>query len=183
MSLRFLVVGGSAEICRPRGPNGVELNRKALAMTSIEYQDRSVCHATAMRKAARKLTLLYDNALASSGLTVNQYSLLVETMRHRTRALTVTELAQAMVMDRSGLLHTLKPLVRDGYLRLVVNPADGRSRQIVPTSKGKDLQKKASQAWSRAQKQFRDSFGSTEAEKLQATLLSIAHDDRLASVD
>jgi DNA-binding MarR family transcriptional regulator len=144
------------------------------------HNDPSICSATALRKATRRVTQLYDSALAPAGLTVNQYSLLVELSRSRTHAPTVTELAALMVMDRSGLGHTLEPLIRDGFISLAVNPADARSKQVVITAKGKALQKKASVLWSRAQEKFRAVIGTANAIELQSTLLSIAHDESLA---
>jgi len=149
-------------------------------MPTKSHKDPSVCSATALRKAMRRVTQLYDSALAPAGLTVNQYSLLVELSRSRDLAPTVTELAAMMVMDRSGLGHTLGPLIRDGLIALAVNPADARSRQVVMTAKGKALQKKASLLWSRAQETFRAAVGTANAIELQSTLLSIAHDESLA---
>jgi DNA-binding MarR family transcriptional regulator len=148
-------------------------------MPMRSHNDPSICSATALRKATRRVTQLYDNALAPAGLTVNQYSLLVELSRDGKRSPTVTELAALMVMDRSGLGHTLGPLIRDGYISLALNPADARSRQVVITAKGKALRKKASPLWSRAQEKFRATVGNAYAAELQSALLSIAHDDRL----
>lgn len=144
-------------------------------MPTGSYQDESNCSATSLRKASRRVTLLYDGVLAPAGLTVTQYGLLAELVRKGNSPPTVTELAKSMVMDRSGLLHTLGPLIRDGYISLVVNPVDGRSRQVVITQEGKALQRKASLLWSRAQAKFREAVGSAEAEKLHSALLRIAH--------
>lgn len=84
-----------------------------------------------------------------------------------------------MVMDRSGLGHTLHPLQRDGFIVLSVDVRDARSRQVALTARGKALQRKAAALWARAQKRFADVVGSGEAAKLQATLLAIAHDECL----
>ena len=143
--------------------------------------DNSICSATALRKASRRLTLLYDSALAPTGLSVTQYGLLTELVRRGDDTPTVTELAEAMVMDRSGLGHTLGPLERDGLVALAVNKRDGRSRHVVLTLRGNALQKKAQTLWARVQRRFTDTIGAREASNLQTILLSIAHDDRLAT--
>ncbi len=148
-------------------------------MADDKHVDNSVCSATALRKATRRLTQLYDSALAPAGVTVTQFALLTELVRRAENAPTVTELADAMVMDRSGLGHTLGPLERDGFIALVMNDKDARSRHVVLTLRGQALQKKARSLWARAQKQFTDAIGIREAKILQAALLSIAHDDRL----
>src|SRR6266849_10696702 len=148
-------------------------------MADDEHVDDSVCSATALRKATRRLTQLYDSALAPAGVTVTQFALLTELVKRAENAPTVTELADAMVMDRSGLGHTLGPLERDGFIALAVNGKDARSRHVVLTVRGKALQKKAHALWEKAQKQFTDAIGIQEAKILQVALLSIAHDDRL----
>ena len=86
-----------------------------------------------------------------------------------------------MVMDRSGLGHTLIPLERDGLVALAVNSSDARSRHVVLTVRGKALQKKATAMWARAQRTFANVVGRREAAKLQSTLLAIAHDARLSA--
>jgi DNA-binding MarR family transcriptional regulator len=152
------------------------------SMSRVNHGDKSVCHASALRKASRRLSQLYDAALAPAGLTITQYGLLTEVLRRGDEVPTVTELAAAMVMERTGLGHTLNPLERDGYIAMVVNPKDARSRHVVLTVRGKTLQAKAAKLWLQAQKKFGDVIGSSEAKKLQETLLSIAHDDRLEAL-
>ena len=153
--------------------------RKAFPM-NLNHGDKSVCHAMALRKASRRLSQMYDAALAPVGLTITQYGLLTEVLKRGEKAPTVTELAAAMVMERSGLGHTLGPLERDGYIVLWVNAEDARSRHVVLTVRGKTLQAKASKLWLQAQSKFAEVVGSNEAKKLQETFLSIAHDDRLS---
>jgi DNA-binding MarR family transcriptional regulator len=151
-------------------------------MSRVNHGDKSVCHASALRKASRRLSQLYDAALAPAGLTITQYGLLTEVLRRGDEVPTVTELAEAMVMERTGLGHTLNPLERDGYIAMVVNPKDARSRHVVLTVRGKALQAKAAKLWLQAQRKFGDVIGGSEAKKLQETLLSIAHDDRLEAL-
>jgi DNA-binding MarR family transcriptional regulator len=40
------------------------------------------------------------------------------------------DLAAALVLDRSALAHNLKPLERDGFVAVVVDPADKRNRLV-----------------------------------------------------
>jgi DNA-binding MarR family transcriptional regulator len=151
-------------------------------VTSRRHEDQSRCSATALRKASRRLSQLYDGALAPAGLTVTQFGLLAELDRRGAAAPTLTELASAMVMDRSGLGHTLGPLERDGYIAIVADADDRRWRRIVMTAQGRALHKKARVLWEKAQKRFAEVIGAGEVEKLRSRLLAIAHDDRLASL-
>ena len=144
------------------------------------HGDLTRCSATALRKATRRVTQLYDDMLQPTGLTVTQYGLMTEILRRGPNSPTVTELADAMVMDRSGLGHTLRPLERDGYVALVQDKADGRQRSVVVTELGRRLHRKATALWEQAQQRFVEVVGRDERASLQARLLAIAHDERLA---
>src|ERR1700733_12168960 len=99
--------------------------------------EESPCCATAMRKASRRLTQLYDDALTPSGLRSTQYAILAELHRLIRQPPTMAELAQSLVMDRSALGHNLRPLERDGLLVLQEGEEDRRRRHVVMTERGK----------------------------------------------
>jgi DNA-binding MarR family transcriptional regulator len=153
------------------------LNQEKLM--KLDHGDLTRCSATALRKAMRRVTQLYDDTLRPVGLTVTQYALMTEILRRGSNAPTVTELADAMVMDRSGLGHTLRPLERDGYVALVQHKEDGRQRGVVLTKSGRAMQRKATPLWENAQRRVVEVVGRDERADLQMKLLAIAHDDRL----
>jgi len=138
------------------------------------------CTATAARKATRRLTQLYDDALGPSGLRSTQVAILAELDLRAGDPPTMRELAESLVMDRSSLGHTLRPLERDGLIAFEQSAEDRRRQYVALTRAGKAKFRAASRLWEVAQKRFEDVFGEPEAAKLRATLLSIAHDDRLA---
>jgi DNA-binding MarR family transcriptional regulator len=140
------------------------------------------CNATALRKAQRRLTQLYDTALEASGLRSTQLTILVELSGRAEQPPTMAELAAALVMDRSALGHNLRPLERDGLIVLQEGDADRRLRHVVLTSKGRHKCQEAVRCWHRAQERFEQVFGRAEAAALRATLLRIAHDERLATL-
>ncbi len=76
----------------------------------------SLCHCAVLRKASRRISHTYDTALAPSGLKTTQFSLLAAISQTEDAPLTMKELAEAMVMDRSTLGHNLRPLERDGFV-------------------------------------------------------------------
>ncbi|HEY4253888.1 MAG TPA: MarR family transcriptional regulator [Roseomonas sp.] len=139
------------------------------------------CFATAVRKASRRLTQLYDDALAPSGLRSTQFSILAE-LATRGKAPTLTELAEAMVSDRSALGHALRPLVRDGFVALERDRADGRAQRIVLTGDGRDKCGEGLVQWRAAQQAIIGLYGDAWAESLRAAVLTIAHDDRFGSL-
>ncbi|TSD87972.1 MarR family transcriptional regulator [Mycobacterium sp. KBS0706] len=132
-----------------------------------------------MRKASRRVTQLYDDALAPTGLRSTQFAILAELHELADKPPTLAELAAALVIDRSALGHNLRPLERDGLITLQESPKDRRRRHIVMTEQGRALLQQALGLWMAAQDRFHAVFGRREAEMLRNALLDIAYDDRL----
>ena len=130
------------------------------------------CNVTALRKAARRLSQLYDSMLAPTGLRSTQRAILVNVARHGSP--TMSELAAALVLDRSALNHNLKPLERDGLLRVTVDPDDRRSRRIQLSKRGEAKLKESLEGWEHAQQRFEAAFGTRESAALRASLQLIA---------
>src|SRR3979490_366798 len=93
------------------------------------------CHCTELRKASRRISQLYDTALAPSGLKTTQRAILAEI--GRSEPTRVGRLAAALVMDSGGLAHTLKPLTREKLVTIAVDPQDRRNRLISLTRLGR----------------------------------------------
>ena len=142
----------------------------------------SPCIATAMRKASRRLSQLYDDALAPSGLRATQYAMLSELERRSKKPPTMHELSDAMVMDRSALGHNLRPLERDGLIALEESKEDRRRRYVVLTAQGRAKHREAKRLWQIAQGRFEEVYGKSEAADLRAILLAIALEERLATL-
>jgi DNA-binding MarR family transcriptional regulator len=134
--------------------------------------EAGICNGTALRKATRRVSQLYDSVLAPSGLRSTQRSLLVHIAR--AGAPTMGELAAALVLDRSALAHNLKPLERDGLVAILVDPQDKRSRLVELTALGKAKLDESMALWRNAQHRFETAFGPDEAGALRAALAVIA---------
>jgi DNA-binding MarR family transcriptional regulator len=129
------------------------------------------CSCSALRQAARRVTKLYDEALAPAGLGLNQYSILAKLERLGPRPL--GELAAFLVMDRSTLGHLLRPLEKRGLVRLEVPEQDRRSRAIALTPAGRELVEKARPLWAEAERRFEGAFGREAAHDLRVVLKRI----------
>lgn len=140
------------------------------------------CTATAMRKATRRLTQLYDDALEGCGLRSTQFTIVAELDLRRKSPPTMAELAGILVLDRSALGHNLQPLLRDGLVVLEEDTADRRRRYVTLTAKGRAKMTVAMKLWQAAEDRFDSVFGASGAAGLRATLLRIARDDRLATL-
>jgi DNA-binding MarR family transcriptional regulator len=140
------------------------------------------CFVGAARKASRRLTQFYDDALEPCGLRSTQYSILSELARFASPP-TLAELASALVSDRSAVGHNLRPLIRDGYLALERRAEDRRERRIVLTPQGQLKSREARALWQAAQDEFLAVYGEYHSESLRAALLGIAYDTRLGRTE
>jgi DNA-binding MarR family transcriptional regulator len=140
------------------------------------------CNVTAIRKASRRLTQLYDEALRPVGLRSTQYSILAELTANAGNPPTMRQLADSLIMDRSALGHAVRPLIRNELLALEESPADRRSRLITVTPKGWDLFRRAQLSWQEVQDHVAAAMGDGQAESLRAALLAVAANDRLLSM-
>ena len=128
----------------------------------------SLCSCTALRKASRRISQLYDVAFSPSGLSTNQRSILAEISR--SPPMRVGKLAEALVMDQGALAHTLKPLVRDGLVESTIDPSDRRQRLISLTDAGMTRLIAAEELWASAQDCFETAFGKTESDILRSAM-------------
>lgn len=138
------------------------------------------CYATAMRKASRRLTALYDEVMAPSGLRSTQYAILRTITA--SSPISINELGEALVMDRSAVGHSLRPLQRDGLISLDRDSTDRRSVNVTLTAEGRRRFEEATVFWRSAQERVAEVMGSRQADQLRGRLLRLAGDDRLASL-
>jgi DNA-binding MarR family transcriptional regulator len=141
-------------------------------MSDIEPE---ICNCAALRQAARRVTKIYDDALAPSGLGVNQFSILARLSL--VGPSTIQDLARLLVMDRSTLGHLLRPLEKRGLATLKISDQDRRSRILALTPAGEAAVARARPLWAAAQRRFEGTFGKEAAVELRAVLKEIATAD------
>jgi DNA-binding MarR family transcriptional regulator len=141
----------------------------------------SQCNCTALRKASRRISQLYDAALAPSGLKTTQRAILAQISR--SEPTTVGKLAEALVMDSGALAHTLKPLERDGLVDVAVDPDDRRNRLITLTQRGRAKLAETDALWAKAQRGFEAGFGRAESESLREALRLLTLDGFAATFE
>ncbi|MEJ5975154.1 MarR family transcriptional regulator [Novosphingobium sp. PS1R-30] len=122
------------------------------------------CACTALRKASRAVTRLYDERLATHGMTTTQFAIL----RNLSRAdgeMPLSRLAERLVMDRTSLYRTLTPIERAGWITLDSGP--GRSKLARLTDAGRAVMQGAESDWEAAQE---DLLGEVPVHEWQALL-------------
>lgn len=147
---------------------------------SQPLRSTSPCIAAALRAAARRLTLLYDEVMAPSGLRVTQFNILAELERRDAAPPTVGELAEILTMERSALGQTLRPLQRDGLIVLGHDDCDGRRRPVQLTKTGKAMVAKALPYWQKAHATFASCVGDAALSDLRHVLRDVAENPRIS---
>ena len=147
---------------------------RAQASQPAEYGS---CACFNLRKAARAVTQLFDRHLQPSGLRITQFSILAAL--HSQTPITVTRLAQALVMDRTTVTRDLGPLEREGFVR-IGEGADRRTRAVTLTARGRKVFAKAVPLWERAQSRMVEGLGQEKFQDLLgefARVLAVARGD------
>jgi DNA-binding MarR family transcriptional regulator len=146
----------------------------AIGKTVDDEAGETLCNCAAIRQAARRVTRLYDQALAPFGLRITQYPVL--SWLASAGPMTMSVLADRMVMDRATLGHNLRPLEAQGLVTLTKGE-DRRSRVVTLTLLGRQKLREARTAWDTAQGMFEAAFGSEDAAALRATMVRLARLD------
>lgn len=129
------------------------------------------CACANLRSTTRLVTQFYDGFLQPSGLQTSQYSLLTRLARFE--AISLSQFAQVMVMDRTTLTRNLEPLIRRGLVARVQGQ-DQRMRMIQITPQGRDLQATARPLWEQAQARIVGAFGSERFQALIGELAAVS---------
>jgi DNA-binding MarR family transcriptional regulator len=120
------------------------------------------CTCFKLRNLARRVTALYDQALAGAGITVTQYAILTVLVaaRRAHEPVRVTELARRLQADRTTLKRALDPLL-DAGLIAIERPQDGdaRVKTVTITSAGLQRRRSAAPLWRKAQAQLDKALG------------------------
>lgn len=128
------------------------------------------CTCGRLRRAARALTQLYDDAMAPTGLRITQFSLLRTVARDgKTR---ISDLAATLLLDRTALSRNLDPLLARGLLA-VAPGHDARTREVALTRSGATALKSAMPFWKRAQAEVEKRLGGDRVDALIATLADV----------
>jgi DNA-binding MarR family transcriptional regulator len=126
-----------------------------------------MCTCGELRKAARAVTMLYDNAVKSSGLQSTQFSLLHVISKNDT--IRISELAAKMGTDRTTLTRNLAILERDGLIK-VSEGTDHRTRIVTATQKGRGAVVRAIPLWNEVQHKVKQKMGESSWQGLMRSL-------------
>lgn len=130
------------------------------------------CICAVMRKAGRILTGRYDRCLKPSGLKLTQYSMLANIERNPD--MSVSELAELLVMDQTTVTRNLRVLEKLGYIRLGSDKNDHRIKRIRISQAGTSKMDEARPLWKEAQSETEEILGGKNIESLLDSLRKLA---------
>jgi DNA-binding MarR family transcriptional regulator len=142
------------------------------------------CTCSRVRVLARRLTGLYDAALAAHGLTVTQYATLVALARGEA-PLAVSELARRLQMDRTTTSRLVGPLELAGWVARGSDraPGDARARPLRITAKGRRVLQAANPAWHAVQARVDALLGETLKQTLHRATRSAGQALAVAAIE
>ena len=128
------------------------------------------CSAGRLLRAARVLTRHYDDALRPVGITITQFGLLKVIQRLEPES--ISDIAQALDIDRTTLSRNLKPLEKAG---LVFRGSEGESRRrrVLLTTLGVAKLEEAQPFWQAAQDRVEEVLGDAKLQDLYGALSMI----------
>jgi DNA-binding MarR family transcriptional regulator len=142
-------------------------NRSLFYVMHMHHESPPACVCTTLRKAARAVTRVYDDALGESGININQFAILRHLDRQGPQPL--SRLAETLVMDRTSLYRALRPLEREGWVA-IADAEVGRARIVTLTEAGRIEMAAAAEAWHDAQDRMVEAIGPASWSALQASL-------------
>jgi DNA-binding MarR family transcriptional regulator len=125
------------------------------------------CTCFRIRSAARRVTQIYSQHLAPTGLKISQFSLLGFVVSEGPVAM--GRLAALLETDRTTLTRNLKPLLAGGLVEGAASD-DKRRRDLVATAAGRALFRRAWPLWAAAEQEVRDAMGPRLTADLRGTL-------------
>jgi DNA-binding MarR family transcriptional regulator len=146
------------------------VSKKVPFKTTLEVRDSCLC--LHLQRAARALARRFDEALRPVGLTNGQFSLLMALNRPKPPAM--RPVAQLLAMDRTTLTAALKPLQRDGLVKIVADPEDRRSHLLLLTDKGYELLALAVPIWRDTHTTIEARLPALSLDALRAALLALS---------
>lgn len=128
------------------------------------------CYCIVLRKASRRISALYDEALAPYGINIAQFSAMRSI--NRNAPISLTELAHKQDLDRSTVGRNMKVLERMGIV-ISETGKDQREALLSLTPEGKDLLERADPIWEEVQDRIETRLGADHALQLGQLLAAI----------
>jgi DNA-binding MarR family transcriptional regulator len=139
-------------------------------LTRMARRIMTECPGFRLRQASRVVTKMYDDALRPLRLQSSQLPILVALTMFGESGATMKALADAIVMDPTTLTRAVRPLEKEGLVRVARSPDDARTRVVLLTRAGERALASAFPRWERTLSQVRAVVGEGAVADLLAGL-------------
>ncbi|WP_020476009.1 MarR family winged helix-turn-helix transcriptional regulator [Zavarzinella formosa] len=129
------------------------------------------CLCTALRRASRAVTRIYDTEFRDTGLRVTQYALL--SALSRSGEVRQSDLSEMTFLEETSLTRALAVLHQSDWVSIRPG-ADRREKRVSITEAGKAKLAQARPAWLKAQERLRQAMPEAVWATLFAVLPSVA---------
>ena len=126
-------------------------------------KDAQYCACLNLRKAARVVTQYYDGIFRGMGFRSTQIGIL--SVLFRQGALTMNQLAEITVTDRTTLTRSLRLLEREGLVT-VQSGSDKRERVVELKAKGRKVVERAYDVWQDGQARLVEKIGAARFRRM-----------------
>ncbi|MCW5773036.1 MAG: winged helix-turn-helix transcriptional regulator [Rhodospirillaceae bacterium] len=136
-----------------------------------EPSPASYCTCLALRKAARRVTQIYDAHLKPLDLRITQFAVLGQLAGNGAgpAAMSITALARRLGLDRSTLGRNIRPLLKAGLVAME-GGEDRRAHTLALTPAGQALFQRAVPLWREAQRSVSEKLGREKTRALRGML-------------
>ena len=142
---------------------GLVMNAKA-----DKYSQLPDCSCNMIRRSARRITQFYENTLREAGIKPTQFTILAALAN--TGPVQLTQLADKLLLERTGLTRNLNVLERNGWVRVETGEEDSRQRIVSLTEEGYVQLDNAIPYWQKAQTKLVNEMGQDRITELQTSL-------------
>ncbi|MGY3591408.1 DNA-binding MarR family transcriptional regulator [Bradyrhizobium sp. USDA 4341] len=128
------------------------------------------CYCTTARSAARRITALYDETLAPTGVNVAQFALLK--VLEQQGQIALTQLGDLLELDRSTIGRNVRVMEKMSLL-VLKKGVDQRVTTADLTKKGRRICNVGTLLWDNAQSRVNQKLGQEKAFELRALLSAL----------
>ncbi|MBN9247430.1 MAG: MarR family transcriptional regulator [Hyphomicrobium sp.] len=128
------------------------------------------CYCIALRKAERRVTSVYDEALKPAGVNIAQFSLMRTIEREA--PVSLSKIGRLAELDRSTIGRNVKVLERMGLVK-TLHGEDQREAAVVLTARGRSVLVDGAKLWDEAQTMIEKRLGVVATRQLKTLLQTL----------
>ncbi|RUP10537.1 MarR family transcriptional regulator [Hyphomicrobium sp.] len=128
------------------------------------------CYCIALRKAERRVTSVYDEALKPAGVNIAQFSLMRTIEREA--PVSLSKIGRLAELDRSTVGRNVKVLERMGLVK-TLHGEDQREAAVVLTARGRSVLVDGAKLWDEAQTMIEKRLGVVATRQLKTLLQTL----------